>query len=194
MVNEEILTALENAIARNEDLQEAAETLINAGYSEKDVAEVKDYLQGEILSAESEGRIIGQRIPDESDEIKGIKKPKKSFFSGIKKLFKRKKIPKPYKLPEPVPPVSPSDSDIENVTKSEPQKLSNSASTEAPIETLKQLPRTTSRPKQIQPKPLPKETPYPIQQSPNKTNLLLIILIILIMISILIVGFILFFF
>lgn len=80
MVNEEILTALKNAIERDEDLNDAGETLINAGYSSQEVEEAKNFLTRGVLSNQPENF-----LPEENSEI-----PKEGFFDKINNLFSKK--------------------------------------------------------------------------------------------------------
>ena len=80
MANEEILTALKNAIERDEDIEEASQTMINAGYSAQEVGEAKDYLQRGVLSSEEKGNIEEPMFPS-----------KPSFFSKFTSIFSKKK-------------------------------------------------------------------------------------------------------
>lgn len=87
MVDEDILTSLKNAIEREEDLEDASQTLINAGYSAKDVGEAKDFLQKGVLLSEVEK--AEENADFEQAEIKIESKP--SFFSKLKGIFSKKK-------------------------------------------------------------------------------------------------------
>ncbi len=46
MVNEEIITALKNAVERGEDLQTAVMILINSGYNSREVQEASNFIGG----------------------------------------------------------------------------------------------------------------------------------------------------
>jgi hypothetical protein len=71
MINEDILTALRNAIERGESLQGAMNILINSGYNAKEVQEASKFV--------GSGAINFQEIkPDEHLALIS----KKSFFSG----------------------------------------------------------------------------------------------------------------
>lgn len=50
MVNEDIVTGLNNAISRGESLQDAIQILINSGYNPAEVNEASRYIQGGVIS------------------------------------------------------------------------------------------------------------------------------------------------
>lgn len=93
MADEEILTSLKNAIERNEDLEDASQTLINAGYSQQEVEEAKQELQKGVLSAEVAKENFVEREIAEAAETSEIQN-KPSFFSSltdkIKGIFSKK--------------------------------------------------------------------------------------------------------
>lgn len=71
MVNEEIITALKNAIERGEPLQNAINLAINTGYNPRDVQEAASYLQGYSVNYQPRP---GEQLTMPS---------KKSFFSKL---------------------------------------------------------------------------------------------------------------
>jgi len=87
MVNEDIVTALQNAINHNEPLASAVQILINSGYPPNEVKEASRYIgQGALEPSQLQVRPEEQlTMPEE-----------KGFFSKISRKFKRKpKTPKP---------------------------------------------------------------------------------------------------
>lgn len=87
MVNEDILTALRNAIERGESLETASRILINSGYNAKEVQEASKFIgSGSVLMQEPK--------PDENL----IMPSKKSFFP-----FSRQKTATPVNSAKPVP-------------------------------------------------------------------------------------------
>jgi lipopolysaccharide export LptBFGC system permease protein LptF len=85
MVNEDILTALKNAIARGESMQLAAKVLINSGYNAKEVLEASKFIgAGSLHQIEPEETLV---MPNE----KGFMNKLKNKFSKIKSKKKLKK-------------------------------------------------------------------------------------------------------
>ena len=106
MTNEEIVTALKNAIERNEDLNEAGETLINAGYTQQEVQEAKDSLTRGVLASQAEdAEPIEVRKSNISEKISGI-------FDKIFGIFKRK--PREEEEPEINKVEKPAEKEIES--------------------------------------------------------------------------------
>lgn len=77
MVREDILGGLRNAIERGEDIEQARQSLINAGYPEKDVDDAVSVL-GKI---EEERKYMPK--PEEIKEVRDISKLKKQGIKGI---------------------------------------------------------------------------------------------------------------
>jgi len=162
MSNEEIVTALKNAIERNEDIDSAGETLVNAGYSMQDVQDAKNSLIKGVLASQVEAQKSMESEPKESFSKKLADKIN-SVSSGIKNIFKKKEIIRP--IPEFKQP-------LEKVESPEPQN---------PIQTLKLA----------QIKPLP-GIPKPISQKSSKNTLLITAIIILMMLILFLIILILF--
>ena len=119
MPNEEIATALKNAIERNEDLEEAGETLVNAGYSMQDVQEAKNLLVKGLLSAQNAAQYeepvelketFSKKL---SDKINSVSAGIKGIFSSIKQKFK--KNPEKEIQEAEVPQISPITSQIKTL-------------------------------------------------------------------------------
>jgi hypothetical protein len=69
MVNEDIITALKNAINRGETLESAMEIMINSGYNPRDVQEASQFVGGGVLS----------QLQAKPDEHLTTPSPKSSF-------------------------------------------------------------------------------------------------------------------
>jgi len=95
MANPEIVAALSNAIERNEDLNEAGETLISAGYSPEEVEEAKKQLLDGVLSSDTSTL----QIPEQAD--------KEGFFSKLN-FFKKSPVP----IDSPIPQEKPVEQEI----------------------------------------------------------------------------------
>jgi len=73
MVNQELVTALQNSVDRGESLQDAIQILVNSGYNAREVQEASNFVGGGVLN-------LGQPRPDEQLAIPN----KKSFFGNLK--------------------------------------------------------------------------------------------------------------
>jgi hypothetical protein len=157
MVNEEILTALQNAIERNEDLEEASFTLVNAGYSKQEVIEAINYLKSGVLSSQQ----AAEASPIEE-------KPKESIFSKIGGSF------------------SSLGSKIKDVAKNSEEKVSSifKKKEQPPVQEIAQapekpLPTIKSSLSQAS-QPLPQSSiPVPSMPSDNKNKILIAAIIVL---------------
>jgi len=86
MINNEILTALQNALERGETLEHAVHILINSGYPSNEVRENSHYLGSGTLPHESEELVYPEK--------KGFFSKITSKISGIFKRNKKDKIKK----------------------------------------------------------------------------------------------------
>lgn len=98
MVNEDILTALRNAVEHGESFQSAANILINSGYNPREVQEASNYLGSGITSQETR--------PHEE-----LTMPAKKNIFGISSLMKSNSTSSKYSIPStPSKPSIPSQS------------------------------------------------------------------------------------
>jgi FtsZ-interacting cell division protein ZipA len=170
MVNQEILASLENAIERNENLEDAALTLINAGYPKEEVDEARAYVQKGVLSYSD---------PSPSQEIPE-KQKKSGFFKNISKIFssnkKKQKI-----VPEK------KQQEIKKIQKEKAQNTDQrqqidktESSIPEPRQELNPEPKIQKQEVKAQkPQPLPSSVPVPAHPRKDNRNIIIILLIIL---------------
>lgn len=73
MAREELVISLQNAVERGQSLEEAIQTLINAGYDISEVREASGYVNIGVLGAIS-------TMPAVSPPVEKLKKPKKRWL------------------------------------------------------------------------------------------------------------------
>lgn len=94
MVNQEILTALRNAVEHGETLDNAMKVMINSGYNPKEVQEVSQYV----------GRGIIRELETKPDEELTMPEEKKGFLGLFKRKKKKRNLTEEEKvLKEPIP-------------------------------------------------------------------------------------------
>lgn len=81
MLNEDIITALRNAIEYGESLQQAIQVLINSGYNPREVQETSQYIGG----------VTSKLQPEEDEELAMLGKPRKKSIIPI--FFKKPQQP-----------------------------------------------------------------------------------------------------
>ncbi len=175
MVNEDIVTALRNAVNRGEPLEIAINILINSGYNSRDVKEASKFVGGSILS---------DLQPNPNEQL--TMPAKKTFFSKQPvqlspqplKLAQQTQTPQmqtmPPKLPnQNIPPILPSIS--------QQQIQPEISQTQQPLE------QVNTSGNHLQPtKPLSKELNNIRPQKPSKTKEIILLVILLFLIGILI--------
>jgi hypothetical protein len=83
MPNEDIITALRNAVDHGDSLDSAKQVMINSGYNPKEVEEASHFLGSGVISTQ-------QQKPQEALTMPTQKKPIKSMMSKLKFWGKKK--------------------------------------------------------------------------------------------------------
>ena len=179
MVNEDIVTALRNAIDHGDSLESAKQIMINSGYNPREVEQASQFIAGGITP-------LQQPKPDEELIMPS---EKKSFLHKLK--FWDKKVPaQPVAIPaQPTTPLQPQPLQKQQVS---PQQLKQEIISQQQVpRTIQQVNQQPQKPEKIQVPLHPSSTQKELKKikpsKPGHIKEIILLIILLVLIGILII-------